>query len=98
MKLVVIIDTGEQVEARCDRCRHWDLEAEWFVDSEGELIKEQAVIGFHGRCNAVPRVYDRPDPQMEPRHPFIECDSPQEAILYTPPEHFCGLLERKEPA
>lgn len=23
MKLVVITDTGEQIEARCDGCRHW---------------------------------------------------------------------------
>lgn len=24
MKLIVITHTGEQVEARCDRCRHWE--------------------------------------------------------------------------
>lgn len=23
MKLVIITDTGEHTEARCDRCRHW---------------------------------------------------------------------------
>lgn len=24
MKLVLITDTGERIEARCDRCRHWE--------------------------------------------------------------------------
>ncbi len=27
MKLVVITDTGEQVEVRCDACRHWNAAA-----------------------------------------------------------------------
>jgi hypothetical protein len=29
MKLVVISDTGESVEARCDGCRHWKAKSEW---------------------------------------------------------------------
>lgn len=91
MKLVVITDTGEQVEARCDGCRHWGTGAAraFCWDDDGK------------QCELPQRYCDRVAPPGDggyrlsdgERAAFVDGSG-----LLTLPTFGCALFERKETA
>jgi hypothetical protein len=99
MKLLLITDTGEQIEARCDGCRHWGKPA-WpmYVELEDDTVEETermacARIKWAGSSRGL----DEGDPMRVAPALVVDVDQ-SGAELQTRAEWFCPLFERKETA
>lgn len=90
MKFVIISDTGEQIEARCDVCRHWaSLVEVGRLRPCGATRHAQSVSGL--------REFEKNTATVAPY--FMETVHVTTMfVLYTPAHHACALFERKEPA
>jgi hypothetical protein len=95
MKLVLISDTGEQVEAKCAECRHWEAEDRgrscWpRKNDRGEPLPHRECLAAHYSDSRYGSTDDEP-------HQAIVFDAEgYSAELWTKPEHGCALFEAKE--
>lgn len=102
MKLVVITDTGEQIEARCDVCRHWDsgLERQRFagIYEDGSEDYEEEKFPDHRKCLMVVHLqHEGTDPADATRPAYTMDASGFQADLWTRTTFGCALFAAKDP-
>lgn len=105
MKLLLVTDTGETVEARCSDCRHWGKGGMVHVKEsgydpvtfeEGPDYKHAEPAG-HRVCNRVPWPKDTyMKPKKAERLAFVTDIDESGAQLETRAAFGCVLFERKE--
>lgn len=98
MKLVVISDTGEQIEARCDRCRHWKPEPDGLIRVGRDLGYRAAEEPGYGRCSSAPWLEGMKNSEPAGVLAFVADVDQSGAALATRARFGCASFERKEPA
>lgn len=100
MKLVVITDTGEQIEARCAECAHWEARIGDYeytpmaYEAEGDDLDPPAP---HRRCLVVVHLNHKGTSPVDTARPAYVMDaSGYSAHLWTRPEFYCQLFAAKE--